>query len=545
MMGWAMPPLMRYLSVATLGTALAVTGAGSSSAGGGHVLGAGPTDLQAALNAARSGDTILLDPGARYVGNFVLPAKEGNEYITLQTAIDSRRVTLGGGRIAPEEAGLLAKIESPNAGPAIRTAPGAHHWRLSMLEIQGSGGGDLVRLGDGTDAQSRLDRIPHDFFIDRCYIHGDPDRGQKRGIALNSASTAIVNSHISAITARGQEAQAIAGWNGPGPYLIENNYLEAATENILFGGADSAVPNLVPSDITIRRNHFAKKPEWRREGRWVVKNLFELKSARRVTVEWNLMEYNWLDGQTGSAIVLKSVNQGGRAPWSVVEDIAIRYNIIRHSGSAFNVHGGDPDRTSQRTRRIVIEHNLLYDISGETWGGAGFFFQVGGGAADLSIDHNTIIQDGTFVHVYGSENGQSVPVRGLRLTNNLTLHNQHGVKGDGRASGKATLAAFFPDAEFRRNVLAGGRADRYPPDNDFPELPEFFEQFEDPDAADYRLKRRSRFRHGGTDGGPIGADIDRIYRCLGPSRVLRHLRADCPPLVTEPSHVENARAFVP
>jgi hypothetical protein len=537
--------LSRCLFAATLGIPFVVFGDGLGSGGGGRVLGVGvgvgPTDLQEALNTARSGDVILLDPGARYVGNFVLPAREGNEYITVQTAIDPRRVTLGGGRIAPEEAGLLAKIESPNSGPAIRTAPGAHHWRLSLLEIHGSGGGDLIRLGDGTEAQSRLDQVPHDFFIDRCYIHGDPATEQKRGIALNSASSAIVSSHISAIGVGGQDTQAILGWNGPGPYLIENNYLEAAGENIMFGGADPAVPNLVPSDITIRRNHFAKKPEWRREGRWTVKNLFELKSARRVTMEWNLLEYNWVDGQAGSAVVLKSVNQGGGAPWSVVEDVAIRYNIIRHSGSAFNIHGGgNPGRPTQLTRGIVIEHNLLYDISGETWGGHGAFILVGGGAADLSIDHNTVIQDGTFVQVSGSARAQRDPVPRLRLTNNLALHNTFGIKGDGRATGKDTLAVYFPDADIRRNVLAGGRADRYPPDNDFPELPEFFEQFEDPEAADYRLKRRSRFRGAGTDGGPIGADIDRIYRCLGPSRVRRHPIADCPPLVTEPSQVGNA-----
>jgi hypothetical protein len=536
---------MRYLSAATLGTILAITGAGSSPARGGHAVGAGPADLQAALNAARSGDTILLDPGARYVGNFVLPVKEGNEYITVQTAIDPRRVTLNGGRIDPAEAGLLAKIESPNGGPAIRTAPGAHHWRLSMLEISGSGGVDLVRLGDGSEAQSRADQIPHDLFIDRCYIHGDPASDRRRGITLNSASSAIVGSHISAIGTRGQDTQAILGWNGPGPFLIENNYLEAAGENIMFGGADSALPTMVPSDITIRRNHFAKKQEWRRDGRWVVKNLFELKCARRVTVEWNLLEYNWLDGQTGSAVVLKSVNAGGRAPWSVTEDVAFRYNIIRHSGSAFNISGRDPDRTDLVTRGIVIEHNLVYDISGENWGGHGRFIQVGNGAADLSIDHNTVIQDGTFVHVYGSENGERVAVRGLRLTNNLALHNAFGIKGDGRPSGKATLAAFLPDAVVRRNVLAGGPADRYPPDNDFPELPEFFQQFEDADAADYRLKRRSRFRQAGTDGGPTGADIDRIYRCLGPTRVLRHPIAGCPPLVTEPDQVTSARTSVP
>ena len=44
------------------------------------------------------------------------------------------------------------------------------------------------------------------------------------------------------------------GWNGPGPFLIENNYLEAAGENVMFGGSDPSIANLVPSNITIRRN---------------------------------------------------------------------------------------------------------------------------------------------------------------------------------------------------------------------------------------------------------------------------------------------------
>ena len=36
------------------------------------------------------------------------------------------------------------------------------------------------------------------------------------------------------------------GWNGPGPFLIENNYLEAAGENIMFGGNDPSHPAADP-----------------------------------------------------------------------------------------------------------------------------------------------------------------------------------------------------------------------------------------------------------------------------------------------------------
>ena len=44
-------------------------------------------------------------------------------------------------------------------------------------------------------------------------------------------ATTITGSYIAEIKAPSQDSQAIAGWNGPGPYTITNNYLEAASEN--------------------------------------------------------------------------------------------------------------------------------------------------------------------------------------------------------------------------------------------------------------------------------------------------------------------------
>ena len=65
--------------------------------------------------------------------------------------------------------------------------------------------------------------------------------------------------------ASGLDTQAICGWNGPGPYTITNNYLEAAGENILFGGADPSIPNLVPSNITVTGNYLTKQLAWESE----------------------------------------------------------------------------------------------------------------------------------------------------------------------------------------------------------------------------------------------------------------------------------------
>jgi hypothetical protein len=221
-------------------------------------------DLQAVLDAAAPGDEILLEAGAEFAGNFVLPVKAGEAPIVLGSA-PSSGLPSEGERIRPAHAPLLARIRSPNSVPALKTAPAAHHWELRYLEFAANrnGYGDVIQIGDGSKAQDTIARVPHHIVISHVYIHGDPQFGQKRGIALNAAHVTIRDSHIDGIKAVGQDTQAIGGWNGPGPYVIENNYLEAAGENVMFGGADPAIPGLVPDGITVRRNYFSRPLAWR------------------------------------------------------------------------------------------------------------------------------------------------------------------------------------------------------------------------------------------------------------------------------------------
>jgi len=222
-------------------------------------------DLQAALDAARPGDTILLEPGVTYVGNFRLPVHGGTSPVTIRSAAPDSALPGAGARMTPDYQAQLPKLRSPNSKPVISTAPGAAYWRLQHLELQATDRGfyDIVALGDGTQAQNTLGSVPHHLVLDRLYIHGDPVYGQKRGIALNSGATEIRNSYIADIKAIGQDAQAICGWNGPGPYVIENNYLEASGEVVLLGGADPAINGLVPTDVQLRRNTITRPIAWR------------------------------------------------------------------------------------------------------------------------------------------------------------------------------------------------------------------------------------------------------------------------------------------
>ena len=79
------------------------------------------SDLQKVLNAAQPGDTIVLEPNAEFVGNFVLPNKPGDAWITIRTATPDTDLPAAGVRIGPADAPLLARLRSPNSIPALRT----------------------------------------------------------------------------------------------------------------------------------------------------------------------------------------------------------------------------------------------------------------------------------------------------------------------------------------------------------------------------------------------------------------------------------------
>src|SRR5215212_6158685 len=91
-------------------------------------------NLQAAIDSAAPGDVIELAAGATFTGNFVLPQKSGSSYITIRTGA-APSLPGANERVGPEHAGRLARLQSPNGNPAVRTAEGAHHWALVLLEF--------------------------------------------------------------------------------------------------------------------------------------------------------------------------------------------------------------------------------------------------------------------------------------------------------------------------------------------------------------------------------------------------------------------------
>jgi hypothetical protein len=460
-------------------------------------------DLQRALDRAEPGDEVVLEAGATFRGPFTLPRKAGHGWITVRSSASAEALPPPGTRVGPSDAHAMPKLES-REGPVVRAAAGAHHFRLIGLEIRPQSGALLTNLVTLGTHETSVEALPYSIHIERCYLHGDPHRGTRRGIALNSRRSAIVDSYLSDFKALGEDSQAIGGWNGPGPFEIANNYLEGAGENILFGGADPRIPGLVPSDIRIVRNHLRKPLAWQpgaseyQGARWTIKNLLELKNARRVVIEGNVLEQNWVDAQDGFAVLFTVRNQDGGAPWSVVEDVIFRDNVVRHSGSGINILARDDHAPSAVARNIVIRNNVFDDVGSARWGGGGRLFQLLDGAEDVVIEHNTAFHAGNVVTAAGR------PSPGFVFQDNLVLHNEYGVIGDGTGRGRSTLERYFPGAVFRRNVLVGGDSKLYPDDNFFPPTVELV-PFENPFGPKYDLRPSSPYRGAATDGRDVGA----------------------------------------
>lgn len=279
--------------------------------------------------------------------------------------------------------------------------------------------------------------------IEGVAIEGDPVLGAKRGIQLDGANVTVTGCVVRNIFRVGQDSQAIAGWNGPGPYTIEYNILEAASENILFGGADPKVPGTIPSDIVIQSNTLTKDPAWAGKG-YNVKNLLELKSARRVTITGNLLEHTWVDGQVGFALVFTPVNQDGTHPTAEVSDVLVEKNLIRDAAASIQLA-----RNGYTLARLTFQHNLF-----ETTGiGSNKNILILGGPSDLVLEQNTFraSRHTEASWIYGYDG----PVSGFRAVGNLVrVTGEYGICTQGVCGGRA-WREFFPNGVIEGNALEG------------------------------------------------------------------------------------------
>ena len=401
-------------------------------------------DLQAALNAAPVGAVVELDAGGVYPGRVYV-----NRSVHLRTAgaAFDRRVTV-------EDGAAMARLAD-----GLDVKPATVGVLLTALQFGPLNTDTIVNVGAGDSKQATVDAQPVDVFVDQCLILGHEVDGAKRGIGAHAKNLQITRTHIGDIFRAGQDTQAVGGWNGEGPFLIDDCCLEGAGENVMFGGSDPAIPGLIPGDITIRRSTIRKPLEWK-QSNYTIKNLIEFKCGRRIVIEDNVLENSWAAGQAYGLVITPS--QYGKLPESTVEDYTFCRNVVTGLSGAFNIlgHGqhqnpnDDDYRPTQTSARITITDNYFVVSKAEN-GGQGWFMQIGNGPIDLHVEHNTIEMDGN-QFIQGNK-PQGVP--GFRFVGNIVRSiGEYGtslnVNGTDEKDG-AKWREYFPDGVMEGNAYSG------------------------------------------------------------------------------------------
>jgi len=529
-------------------------------------------DLQSALNNAQCGDTIQLQAGATFTGQFMVPAKncDSHHWMIIRTSAADSALPAEGLRATPCYAGVtslegrppyscpnpknvMARVEIAKYGNGpFQIANGASYIRFIGLEITrpvGTPGDAILILVKGT-----ADHI----IVDRSWLHGAPQDETHNGISLDGVTNAaIVDSYFNDFhcAAKGSctDAHAISGGvstTQDGPFKIQNNFLEASGEAVMFGGGAAT---MTPADIEVIGNHFWKPWQWMKGSQpfvggpdgspFIVKNHLELKNAVRVLIEANLMENSWGGfSQTGYGILLTPKNQhtpgGNVCPSCQVTDVTIRYVHISHVGAGIQMatalgdSGKDGGSQALAGTRWSIHDVVIDDVSRNYLGG-GDIFEMGNtwpknGLNTVTINHVTAFPDPNSHMIVTGNLYQNASMYGLVFTNNLVITGRYPVwNTEGGAASCAfkdvpvtTFSNCFTTFTFANNALVATPAvyppSTWPQNNMFPATTDSvgFVNFNNGNGGNYELQSSSPYKNKGTDGKDLGADIAGLNAAL-------------------------------
>jgi len=398
-------------------------------------------------NGGNGGNTIPVHPGDN-LASIIEQAPAGsiividNAYVTQADLTISKPLALiaatpvGAGRITPS-----AVVPTIN-GSITNTASGIS---LTSLRVNGiNNAAFLLTTADKT-------------VMKQCILMGSPN-GQHRGVWADSKNVDILDSYIGNIF-ESIDCQAIFAYNGCQNLNVDNCYLEASGENILFGGADANSEANIPQNIIINNCDITKPLSWFGKPGITVKNLLELKCAIGVTFTKNRLSNCWTQGQTGYGIVLTVRNQDGTAPFSIVKNVLIYGNTITNVGAGVQILGRDdrPSNPSQVMTNVKLSNNV-YDINAAL--GASRQYFISGGPDKLQLDTENFT--GANLNSFLCFDQPGLLATNFEFDNCNFQEGDYGIFGTAApALGTAVLDMYAPGYKCNNNIVNKGTSGRF------------------------------------------------------------------------------------
>ena len=282
--------------------------------------------------------------------------------------------------------------------------------------------------------------------LDRVRVLGDPVKGAKRCILTDTNGRAKVLRSYAADCFQpspGNDSQAIGGFSMAPGLLVEDSYLEGGSETVMFGGADRP-EDRTPTDIVFRGNTITKNPAWM--GQPIgVKNLVELKNAKRVTFENNSAR---IRGRRGKGPSDADGAEPGR-PRAVVHDSGrdvSQQHLVRrrrrHRDSRARRHQGDargpvgahrhrPAECADGARHDSGRHVRARSPQVRRGQHGRKIIQLAGGPTDVTIDNVTITAASKASSAFYFATSRTPAITGLTLTNVTFPLTSYGMFGEG------------------------------------------------------------------------------------------------------------------
>jgi hypothetical protein len=299
------------------------------------------------------------------------------------------------------------------------------------------------------------------FLAQSCLVKGSTT-GQHRGIRTDSAGIVVSQCYIYNIFET-IDTQAIAGWNGCKNLFVDDCYLEASGENVLFGGADPDNESMIPQDITIKNCDMFKPLAWKTTPGITVKNLFEIKNAKRVKVTNCRMTNSWTSGQVGYGILVNVRNQDGNAPFSTIQDVVFDGCLVSAVGAGIQILGQDYAHPSGILTNLTFSNNHFEFINGSF--GAGRQILISRGGKGLQFLNNNF--KGTSINSAMNFDDPTLLCEALEVSGNTFDEGDYGIFGTGAPGlGKVVLDMYAPAYKWSNNTIRKGTSGRnivYPP----------------------------------------------------------------------------------
>ena len=284
-----------------------------------------------------------------------------------------------------------------------------------------------------------------------CELLAGYTLGHRRGIMVNAPN--VVIERLTAYNMHHQDdAWCIAGWDNTINLQVRDCQLEASGETIIFGGATTKSAERIPQDILIENCTFIKPSSWKTQANTNVKNLFEIKCGKRITVRNVRMFGCWPAGQAGFTILVTVRNQDNDSPWVTCEDITFSGIMAREVACGLQIDGHDKN-PNEGVKRLTIENSQFHLNAPD-----GKLIQIGGGAEDVTIRKCHFWADNPNSWLTFHDD----PLVNFRMEDCDCNEGWYGARGDGRACGTDSIEHYAPGALFQNVLLWGQPGVSYP-----------------------------------------------------------------------------------